>query len=91
MEDEDYGPCPGCGGKVNTYPECPTYQSRGVWMVCMPCGNALSFFCAGDVTAEEDEQDDEGCGWEYIWGANKNNPRFANNESFRPDWLEGEY
>jgi len=86
-EDEHLGyfkePCPKCGGKVWYDLSCHTYGGNpdGTgWKACLPCDSAAYLYCKTD-----------GCPWSYTWGHNKNNPRFANEESRRPSWLIGDW
>jgi hypothetical protein len=55
------------------------------WYACIGCWSALSIYCLAN--------DGDGCGkWDgYLWGHNPRNPRFADEEQNRPEWLKGEW
>lgn len=72
--------CPKCNRKVWYELTCHTYVIDGKWKACLPCDSALYLFC-----------ETEGCNWAYTWGLNPKNPRFAWEESRRPEWLVGDY
>lgn len=73
--------CPGCGSRpIWVGYGCHTYQINGKWVSCMNCGSA------GDLYCENEE-----CNWGYEWGLNPDNPRAADNEKNRPEWLVGEW
>ena len=81
-------PCPACGGQVVADLTCHTYgQTRDdgtvQFMACLPCDSAIRYWCYPD----DDEA--EGCGWDYVDGLNPSNPRSSDNEAKRPAWLEG--
>jgi len=85
-DDEDHlvinHPCPKCGNSpVLVMLTCHTYQQSGHWVSCMPCSSAGVIFC-----------NEEDCDWAgYYWGINPKNPRAANNENYRPEWLIGDW
>lgn len=74
-------PCPKC----NSFPvyydfTCHTYFSSGRWSSCLPCSSAGYLTC-----------NNENCDWSYTWGHNPENPRFADEEKYRPEWLVGDW
>lgn len=82
--------CPQCAGNVHTNDTCHTYPGQiredgsTQWMACLGCYSATHFYCIGQVSVEDYDFDDTGCGWEYTWGLNKSNPRSKINEQSRP-------
>jgi hypothetical protein len=86
FDEDDYllnHACPRCGGKVYRDFACHTYPSRTadgtpVWMSCLPCDSAVLYAC---------EKPRNECGWSYTNGLNPRNPRAAENEANRPDWM----
>lgn len=74
----EFGPCPGCGGPVATLGDCQTWPSTQPdgttrWMACMGCYSALNIYCEAN--------DGDG-------GHNPRNPRYADHEKDRPEWLK---
>lgn len=64
---------------------------KTTWMACMPCDSATEYRC---VAHNGDKCDldcyeygyHEGCGWRWVNGLNKGNPRAIDNETRNPHW-----
>lgn len=76
---------------------CHTYggvdsDGKERWWACQGCGSAVEYFCTCWLEDEDDAPSPEiyacECRWSYTHGLNPNNPRAANNEKYRPSWLE---
>ena len=72
MEDKEY-PCPLCNTKTDWRFECPGYGPPGHIMVCMPCSNAVEYYC----TNRE-------CEW---WHRTPNNRGDITKMGVAPTWL----
>lgn len=73
--------CPKCEGYVQRSFTCHTHQSRlsngkDIWVSCLTCDSAVQYACEAD-----------GCDWYYVNGLNPKNPRAADNELRRPQWM----
>lgn len=91
-EEIDKLHCPNCSKKVSGIDVCHTYGSNEEgWFGCMGCWSAFEYYCTGI----EDDDNDDGCGWEYTWGLNPENPRAIKNilPVNKPEWafLEKRY
>lgn len=87
IEEEMGMVCPQCGGPVVGSLGCHTWPQRSadgkeVWMSCISCSSAIDWGCDAETEGMLN-----GCGWNYTEGLSRGNPRSAENDARKPDWI----